>query len=163
MLTIVSDTSVISNFLHLQRVDILNSLYERVLIPNGVGDELSQFTTSKNTTLELPKWLEVVPVKSSSLVAKYRSTLDQGEAEAITLAQELQADYLLIDEVLGRKEAEKLGITILGTLGILLQAKSNQIITEVDPYILALKISGFWISKQLHRYVLQVAGEAPKS
>lgn len=90
--------------------------------------------------------------------------LDRGEAEAIALALELKAEELLIDERLGRREANRLGVPIIGVLGILLVAKRRTLINAVQPVVDALiSKAGFRVSLQLYEQVLQAAGEKDKS
>lgn len=86
--------------------------------------------------------------------------LDAGEANAIALALELQADDLLIDERLGRQEAVRLGLSIIGILGILLVAKQRSLIPQVQPVMDALiNKAGFRVSTQLYQRVLALAKE----
>jgi predicted nucleic acid-binding protein len=86
--------------------------------------------------------------------------LDAGEANAIALALELQADDLLIDERLGRQEAVRLGLSIIGILGILLVAKKRSLIPQVQPVMDALiNQAGFHVSPQLYQRVLDLAQE----
>ncbi|MFN7515465.1 MAG: DUF3368 domain-containing protein [Dolichospermum sp.] len=86
--------------------------------------------------------------------------LDVGEANAIALALELQADDLLIDERLGRQEALRLGIPIIGILGILLVAKQRSLIPQVQPVMDALiNRAGFRISPRLYQRILSLSQE----
>jgi uncharacterized protein len=86
--------------------------------------------------------------------------LDAGEANAIALALELQADDLLIDERLGRQEAIRLGLSIIGILGILLMAKQRSLIPQVQPVMDALiNQAGFRVSPQLYQRLLALAQE----
>jgi predicted nucleic acid-binding protein len=87
--------------------------------------------------------------------------LDPGEANAIALAIELQADDLLIDERLGRREALQFGLSIIGILGILIIAKQRNLIPTVRPVMDDLiDRAGFRVSSKLYQQVLNRSNEA---
>ncbi len=90
-----------------------------------------------------------------------KADLDLGEAEAIALALELNADRLLMDERLGRAAAIRAGLQVTGVLGILIAAKRNNLIPEVKPLLNALiEQVGFWIDERLYAEVLQAVSES---
>jgi len=86
--------------------------------------------------------------------------LDSGEAEAIALAVELKADYLLMDETKGRQIAERYGIKATGIIGVLIKAKENGLIAEVKPYLQKLiNEAGFWLNPKLIEKILDIVKE----
>lgn len=86
--------------------------------------------------------------------------LDSGEAEAIALAIELKADYLLMDEIKGRQIAENFGIKVTGILGVLIKAKEEGLIAEVKPYLQKLvNEAGFWLNPKLIEKILEIVKE----
>ena len=161
---IVSDTSVLSNLAVIEQLPLLQQLYNKVIIPQAVRNELSN-ASPENINIRAVvalSWIEIRLVKNTVLVETllHDRELDQGEAEAIALALELPAKRLLIDERLGRREATRLGIPITGVLGILIAAKTEGLLPLVKPVMDDLIIkAGFWVSEQLYAEILQVAGE----
>ena len=86
-------------------------------------------------------------------------TLDRGEAEAITLALEYKGSELLIDETDGRRVATSYNVDVTGTLGILVEAKEEKLISEVKPIMDKLIYAKFRVSKSLYQKILKKAGE----
>ena len=86
-------------------------------------------------------------------------TLLRGTFAELSLAMELHADYLLVDERAARRAARALGLRVIGTLGVLLAAKRKRLITEVRPLLDELLRKGFWVSPRLVRQSLLAAGE----
>jgi len=153
---VVSDTSAITNLLAIRRETLLLQLFGVVLVPAAVQAELSV------THLQIPAFLQIRVVEDRAAVRQFiDADLDLGEAEAIQLALELDADHLLIDEAAGRRIAEQRGLKIIGVLGVLAQAKRNGLITAVLPEIDALRSAAdFWIAPALRVRFLRDLGEA---
>ena len=87
------------------------------------------------------------------------SNLDRGEAETIALALEQNADLLIMDERLVRRHASRLGLTLTGSIGILLKAKQVRHITAIKPLLSQLEQGGIHLSQSPVSKALQEAGE----
>ena len=161
---VISDTSVITNLAAIQHLQLLPQLYERVIIPEAVYRELADINPPVPGTLEVQfaSWLEVKQVFNREVVERLQDevSLDSGESEAIALALELNADLLLIDERRGRAEANRLGLRITGLLGILVEAKHQNLIVAVKPLMDALiATSEFRVSLALYNQILEMVDE----
>jgi hypothetical protein len=155
---IVSDTTAISNLAQIGEIDLLPKIYGEVTIPSGVHDELLVLAD-----LGIPidkvlasSWLSIRTVKATDLYRDLLTELDMGEAESIALAVELKADYLLIDEKKGRKIALEKNLQIIGTLGIIIEAKKLGHVDNIQQKMDDLRNIGFWISEQLYQHVLEI-------
>jgi uncharacterized protein len=160
---VVSDTSALSNLAIVDRIWLLQAIYQTVIVPDAVASELS--AASNPIILAIPKlnWIQTKSLTNSELADQLQQDreLDAGEAHAIALAFELQADDLLMDERLGRQEAIRLGLSIIGILGILLVAKQRNLIPQVQPVMDALiDQAGFRVSPQLYERILALAQES---
>ena len=152
---IVSDTSAITSLIKIGQVDLLLEIFGAVLVPSAVLAEL------KVDHVDLPVWVRERPVRDRSLVLELTEELDLGESEAIALALETGADFLLIDEKLGRLEAIERGIEIIGVLGVAVVAKKRGLIDSVGDFIAQLKgQASFRIAAELEARILRNAGEA---
>jgi uncharacterized protein len=157
---VVSDTSAISNLLQVDLLHLLNLVYGKIIIPKAVYKELCEIDSQKQFIDSL-NWIEIESPSDFELIKKLEADLDSGESEAIALAIEFKADFLIIDERIGRKIAESLGIKIVGLLGTLLKAKENGFIKTISPVLEDLsQNAGFHINPQLRNYILQLANEA---
>ncbi len=99
-------------------------------------------------------------MRNVPLVTALRLELDAGEAEAIALAVERNADLIVLDERIGRRAAQRLGLTVVGTLGVLIAAKDRGLLAAVRPVLDALRVeAGFWITDELYNVVTKTANE----
>ncbi len=156
---VVSDTSPITNLIQISRLELLRDLFEEIIIPPLVFQELSK-TDNQKEIIENAGWIKIKEVVDKKLAKQLLNKIDAGEAEAIALAIELKAEYLLIDELKGRSVAKEYGIQITGVLGTLLKAKEKGFLSEVkiemDKLIYA---ANFRIHPNLYHAILELAGE----
>jgi uncharacterized protein len=151
---VVSDTSCVSNLITIGRVELLNQLFGEVIIPPEVHVELSRHHPT------LPSFVKLVSPRDTATVSRLSSELDLGEAEAISLARELRADRLLIDEKNGRAVALREGVPIIDVVGILITAKQQGLLTSVRAVLDALdKEAGFRLSRGVRADALRAVGE----
>jgi uncharacterized protein len=156
---VVSDTSAISNLIQVELLDILHQLFGQIIISNAVYEELSEIDSQK-LYIDNLNWIHIETVKNQDFVHELENDLDKGESESIALAIELNADFLIIDELKGRKIAENLGIKIVGLLGSLLKAKEKGYLQTIAPILEKLSTqAGFHINPQLKAHVLKLANE----
>jgi predicted nucleic acid-binding protein len=159
---IVSDTSPINNLAAIHHLHLLHQLYGTVLIPTTVYQELTDpnFPVAGATEVQTFDWIQTHAVRDRTLIEALSNELDIGEAEAIALAVEVQADQILVDERRGRLVASRMNLRCMGILGILVEAKSQGLIVEVKPLLDALiNEAGFWVAESLYNSVLQSVNE----
>jgi predicted nucleic acid-binding protein len=151
---VVSDTSPLTALLSVGEAEILPKLFERVVIPTAVSAELKRGHTT------LPIWLQVQPIQNLTQANLFARVVDLGEAEAITLAKEIRADYLLIDERKGRLLATQEGIPIVGLLGVILIAKKRGLVPSARKLLARLqKEAGVYLADSVKEAALKSAGE----
>ncbi len=149
---IVCNSSVLITLVNTDSVHILDNLFKEILIPEAVRKEV--FGIQK-----LPAFVRCVKINDLFALGLLQSNLDAGESEAICLYQEVNADILIIDDLEGRRIAERLGINISGTLGVLLLAKREKFIERVKPLLDKIINNGFRVADELYQEVLLMAGE----
>lgn len=156
MVIIVSDTWPLHYLALIGAARALPSLYGHVIIPQKVFDELQQPNTPqavKDFVVPLPNWLTVQAV--SMAIDSSLLHLDRGEQEAITLASELRADVLLIDETKGRRAAKLHGLKIIGVLGVLFDA-AQMGLCELEAVFEKLSQTNFRASENLYRQFIEL-------
>ena len=141
------------------KLELLPSAYAEILVPDAVYREVTQdpLMPGAHDVAQAP-WLRSTPVTDSRAVAQMRFWLDQGESEAIVLAQD-RAVPLAIDERRGRRIAASLGVDITGTVGILLTCKRLELIDEVMPLLDQLIQKGIRLSASLYENARRLAQE----
>jgi uncharacterized protein len=156
---VVSDTTAITNLLKIGEADLLRQLFGEIIIPSAVDQELKKIKQHNHFILE-NKWILVEKPSNLLAVRLLRTTLGEGESEAIVLAKEKNADYLIIDELKGRAKAKEMGVKLIGLLGVLLEAKREGIISAIKPLLERLqKDASFFIHPELYTRILQIAAE----
>ena len=151
---IVSNTSPINYLILIGYIDLLLELFQQIIIPQAVYRELSDAAAPllvQTWIATPPDWLKIQQVNQASDTIV--DLLDPGERAAILLAQELNADLLLLDDMKARRTATDRGLAITGILGILDQAASMKLI-DLPAAVQSLQNTSFWVSDSLFQRLL---------
>lgn len=168
-MTAVVDSTALISLASITAFHLLQEFFGELAIPDAVHTEVVIQGRGRPGEREVEEameatWIRKVSVQNLAPVEDLiqRQGFERGEAEAILLAQELGADWLILDEddKGPRRYAQELGLRVIGILGILLLAKKAGHIESVNEKLEELKASGFWIGPELYQHVLLAAGEA---
>ena len=162
----VSNSSPLIGLSILGRLELLREFYGEVSIPPTVLREVVADGRGKSGSLDVNTavadgWIRVAAPTDEPLVASLRRDLDPGESEAIALALTGGAGVLIIDETDGRRIAGSLGISIIGTVGVLIRAAHEGRIDNLREELDTLIQAGFYIREDLYRQALAAVGETP--
>lgn len=157
-MTIVSDTSSITNLLQIGLIHILFDLYGEITITPAVRRELYRLP-EQEAEIKNIDWIKVKAPSDQALMVNLLEELDLGESESIALAIEEEAEFLIIDEYKGRLVADSYGVRIVGILGVLIQAKQQKLSPAIKPCISKLMEIGFRLDDKLIQRVLEGLGE----
>ena len=149
---VVSNSSPLIALAQIDLLDIVRELYPSVLIPPTVRGEIEQ-------TVRIPTWV-IERGLNRPIDPRIRTTLDPGEREAISLALEMSASWVILDDRAARSTARSLGLRVVGTLGVLLRAKDRDLLLVIRPHVDALLRTGFFVGGDLYAEVLAQAGES---
>lgn len=155
---VVSDTSPIANLIQIGRLELLRDVFGKVLVPPIVFSEILELGQFGIDLSEFRKsdWITSRAIMDDAKVENLMHNLDAGESQAIVLAQEITADWILMDEREGTKIAESMGLHPIGLVGVLMKAKDIKKIPAVMPILLELREkAGFWISD---KFLEQIRG-----
>ncbi len=150
---VVSDASPLIALHQIGNLGLLGTLFGTVLIPPAVAREA--------LSVERPAWIVERSLTKPMAPPVARARLGLGESEALSLAMEVGADRVIIDELAGRILAQRLGLPLVGTLGILLAAKRKGLIPAIREPIDTLRRGGFRVANDLYGDLLQRADELP--
>lgn len=159
---VVSNASPLINLARIGQLSLLPCLFGRLLIPEAVWHEvvIEGHGQPGADEVRAAQWIELSAVANRDLVHLLRQDLDPGEAEAVALAVGINADWLVMDERLGRETARHFGLRCVGLIGVLSAAKRRGVVSALHPLLDQLRdVAGFRISSALYEQVLRDAGE----
>lgn len=144
----VVDSACLIGLERIGRLDLLSALLDPVFAPPAVKHEFGA----------LPAWMTVERPADAGMVAALRLLVDPGESEAIVRAYE-KGLRIILDDRKAREVAQRLGVPVTGTVGLLLKARQEGLISAVRPLLDALDANQFRIGKALRAEALRLAGE----
>jgi len=148
---IISNTSCLIILDNIDRLDILQKLYQTIHLTEEVAQEFGK---------PLANWMIVDVVQDKNYLRILNASVDFGEASTIALAVQMPGDSVMIlDDLKARKLAKQLDLKYTGLLGILLKAKQQNIIASVSDILAQFRQVNFRFSEKLEIEVLKLAGE----
>ena len=145
----VTNSTCLIGLERIGRLDLLPQVFDTVFAPPTVVAEVRSPLT----------WLTVQTVENSAFVAALKTQMDEGEAEAIALAVELDNVILILDDKKARRVAQQIGLKVIGTVGMLLRAKNQGVITEIKLLLTELVQVEFRITYAIIQEALRLSGE----
>lgn len=161
---VVSNTSPLLNLAIINHLALMRQQFGEIIIPEAVLKELrtdENLPGSQKLREAVDEgWLIITPVANQALVELLRRELDRGESEAIALAIQLNADWLLLDERDGRRIARTLGLNLTGIIGIIFRAWREGQVSSIKELINQLKDqANFHIAPNLEEQILRETNE----
>jgi len=157
MKIVVADTGVLISLGHVAQIDLIVKVFGEFYIAHAVWEELKNYDNpefSNSVLKELER--RVVKIKSKNHLSMI---MDYGESESVILYEELNADFLLIDDNKARIIAESLDVKCIGSIGLLIKAKQKGLIADLKPIFEKWILNGRYFSRSFLNKILIDLGE----
>ena len=149
---VVCNASPLIALAQIDQLDLLAQMFDTVVVPPAVVHEIAP-------TVIVPGWISQQTLNQPIGAAILQASLGPGESEAIGLALEMEAQLVILDDRPARRLAQALGLSVIGTLGVLLAAQQRSLLRAVKPCLDTLLDHDFRISPGLYERILADAGE----
>lgn len=159
---VISEASPIIAFSTMGYLEVFRFLYKQIVLPEIVCQEITVAGKDQPGIYEVwaADWIDIRSVNNHLLVRALETDLDSGEAEAIATALDSKGHLLLVNERRARAVAKRMGIDIIGIMGVLVEAKKCGLIRTLKPVLDELILGvGFGIRRELYEHMLHFAGE----
>ncbi len=159
---IIFNTSPLVNLAEIEQLELVDLLSGRPVLPSAVQSEIraKEPLFPKASLAVDSSRFECLAPRDALLVRSFRTSLHAGESECLALGMENPGSLLVLDDLAARSAAAASGLALIGTIGILLHGKRCGKIARLRPLINRLREDArFWLTQQLERQVLQLAGE----
>ncbi|MEM2925753.1 MAG: DUF3368 domain-containing protein [Methanocellales archaeon] len=160
----VSNSSALIYLSKLGKLELLQKLFKEIIIPREVFNEIVERGKKEKIADALvvedainQGWLKIINCKVDERLLKFAPELDLGEVEVISLAREIKADLVIIDDASARRISESFGFNTKGTIYVLLKAFKKGLITqdEIKTLLDKLVFAGFRLSPEVYLKVLR--------
>ena len=158
MRKVVVNTTPLIALAEIGELHLLKDLYGEIYIPNAVFEEIKSEPAYTEVRVAA-EWIRQVSVNPAGKTDMLSSRLHTGEVEVIQYARESNADLVILDDQLARRTAKYLGLTITGTLGVIIKAKEKGYVRSVKPITDKLIQNGLYISPKVQEDVLKLSNE----
>lgn len=158
---LVLDSSALITLARIGRLHLLRDLADEVIVPYAVYSEVVQRGVGRpgQTEIAQASWISRRRIRDRTTRVRLESELGHGESEAIVLAKELAADFVILDDARARQLAERQGLRVIGLLGLLVRAKEQGFVDAVKPILDEMVTAGFYVAEAVYRNVIEAAGE----
>ena len=158
----ISNTTPLLYLYRIGALSWLQELFQSVWAPGAVVIELEAGRLKGHDVPSLTQYPWITVLQPKLMPSEWLALdLGKGELGAMALALENPGRTVLLDDALARRTAQAAGLTVRGTLGLLLDARSRGLIEHIEPWIARLAEAGMWISAEVRQRILRLAGEAP--
>jgi predicted nucleic acid-binding protein len=158
---LVLDASPLITLARVGSLGLLRQLADQIIIPDAVYAESVSLARGRPGSIEISQadWLIRRTVENQAHVRLLRTRVGLGEAEAIVLAREIEAEAVVLDDAAARRLAEQEGCRVVGLLGLLVMAKQRGLLSAIKPLLDAMRNSGFFVSDELYTIIIQQVAE----
>lgn len=147
---VIADTSCLIVLSKINELDLLHRIYGKIITTLEVAKEFDE---------PLPTWITLNEISDKHVQQLLELQVDVGEASTIALALETDDCTIILDDFKARKLANKLGLKITGTIGIIVKAKLKGVIPSIKPYLEKIRDTNFHLSAEIELQALKLAEE----
>lgn len=160
---VISNTSPLFYLYRIGTLEWLPKIFDEIWIPSAVVEELKE-GQRRGYDVPNPNKYDWLQIREPRIVPSewLSSDLGAGELSAMALTLENPSRIVLLDDMLARRTAQAAGLTVWGTLKILLEAKKQKITNKIEPFVYQLGNSGMWLSDGICQRILALADEKNK-
>jgi predicted nucleic acid-binding protein len=147
---VVADSSCLISLSRIGKLEVLHDLFGGIIIPEAVYYEVVVRGAGRTGAEEVKKakWIKKQKVQNALAVGAFKVNLGAGESEAIALASESKAAFLILDDFKARQTAEELSLEVIGTVAVLQKAEEKGIIDNLQSVLQDLRDVGFYFLSQ---------------